>query len=273
MNNACLLLALGVVIFVIMQNKGGSKGSLSIKSLSKSSKSVMNTNVPIICVGVLFLVYMFMNNGGIEGFGAVNSCGISKASVPIVKSQLKALLKKEVPKSVGTDVFREGGAGPAGDFMKNELRRLNRFFSNLTGTSEGVDGTNCDNQGSNNPTYRNINPCNRKSPDGTNNKLCGYFYKNEKSNEVWGDSGADVAAVAAAMLDVDKANAAVALAEDNLADANANLGSSKGNNLLVMAAKAELYTATQARGAADAVINAANDKLVYGGLHWKPWDV
>jgi len=64
MNNTCLLIALIVVIFIIMQNKGGLKGSLSVKSLSKQSKSVMNTNVPIICVGVLFLAYMFMNMVG-----------------------------------------------------------------------------------------------------------------------------------------------------------------------------------------------------------------
>ena len=158
MNNTCLLLALGVVIFVIMQNKGGSKGSLSIKSLSKSSKSVMNTNVPIICVGVLFLVYMFMNNGGIEGFTpTVNSCGISKTSADTFTRTL-------------TDMGKEGIRWMA----ENEIATANKEISTLT---RGVGQTgDC-------PTQDKY-ACNMFSVDGNTNNDCGYFYISPNTNDL-----------------------------------------------------------------------------------------
>ena len=162
MNNTCLLIALIVVIFIIMQNKGGLKGSLSVKSLSKQSKSVMNTNVPIICVGVLFLAYMFMNNGGIEGFSPdATNCGISTAG----KNNIYAMLGTKQEKK-----------------MAKKMANMNQKIIKLTGSVMNEWDTDCTIQGvAGTPTEF---ACNRMTADGLVNNDCGYFYRNSGSTDL-----------------------------------------------------------------------------------------
>ena len=155
MNNTCLLLALGVVIFVIMQNKGGLKGSLSVKSLSKSSKSVMNTNVPIICVCVLFLVYMFMNNVGIEGFsgGNDNICGVRSGAEDDLLS---------FPTSMPSGTVKDAMLA----FAAEQRKEINEQASSMSGACPGD------------------NHCKRCLENGTINPECGYFYHNFDSDHL-----------------------------------------------------------------------------------------
>ena len=125
----------------------------------------MNTNVPIICVGVLFLAYMFMNNGGIEGFPpAANSCGILQSA----ESEMLTMTP--------------GDQGAITNGLI-ELAAQQRADKNIL--IAGMAEADCTSASA--AANSDGHACNRTNADGTLNANCGYFYKSSTSNEVWGD--------------------------------------------------------------------------------------